>query len=408
MAGTVLLRIDATASEVSWQRVENGQLAGSFHQGTLEDASRYLRGATVTVLVPSEDVFVTFAALPGKNRKKLMKAVPFVVEDQIVDDIDDLHFALSQQPIHGRYVVAAVEKRLMAYWDSALKAAQIRTETMVPDILALLDSPDSWSVLLESERALVRSPLGAFSSDLQNLPLMLSNLYQQDEAAKPDVVSVYDCSQSDEAATLLASTSGIEYELKECPDGPFGVFARHFDPKHAVNLLQGEYNRQQGMMQHVKPWIPAASLFAVWVIWQLALNVIELINLNSQSEQLSTQMQQAYKTAFSGAKLPAPGYERSNMQARLNELLEKQGQASGSLQEMLVKTAPILKNVNGMTINGIRYNNGRLDLELTVKQSSDLEPLKQKLEEQTGWEIKSQASTVKGVTKVRLNIKSTS
>ena len=75
---------------------------------------------------------------------------------------------------------------------------------------------------------------------------------------------------------------------------------------------------------------------------------------------------------------------------------------------MLVKTAPILKNVSGVEINALRYNNGKLDVELTIKQSSDMEPLKKKLEEQTGWEVKTQASTVQGVTKVRLNIKSTS
>ena len=75
---------------------------------------------------------------------------------------------------------------------------------------------------------------------------------------------------------------------------------------------------------------------------------------------------------------------------------------------MLAKTSPVFKNVEGVEINALRYNNGKLDVELTIKQSSDLEPLKKKLEEQTGWDIKSQASTVKGVTKVRLNIISTS
>ncbi len=408
MARTVLLRIDATATEASWQRVENGQLAGSFHRGSLADASRYTRGAHVIVLVPSEDVFVTFADLPGKNRKKLIKAVPYVVEDQIVDDIDDLHFALSLQPVHGRYIVAAVEKRLMEYWDSALRAAQIRAEIMVPDILALADAPDAWTVLLEPERALVRSPMGAFSSDIDNLPLMLDNLYNEAGEDKPGEVTVYDCSKSTHMTTLTALTDGIEFNVLECADGAFGVFARQYDARHSVNLLQGEYNRQEGMMRHVKPWIPAAALVAIWITWQLALSVIEIINLNAQSDELVQQMRQVYKNAFPGAKLPAPGYERGNMQAQLRELQEKQGKASGSLQEMLVRTAPILKNVSGMTINGIRYNNGKLDLELTIKQSSDLEPLKKKLEEQTGWEVQSQASTVKGVTKVRLNIRSTS
>ena len=408
MSRTLLLRIDPTATDASWQLVENGQLVGSLHQGSLAEAHRDARGAPVVVLVPSEEVFITSAALPGKNRKKLLKAVPYVVEDQIVDEIDDLHFALSQQAVHGQYLVAAVEHRLMQYWDSALRAAQLPTETMVPDILALLDARDSWTVLLEPERALVRSPQGMFASDIDNLSFMLNNLYHAAGEDQPTEVTLYDCSKNNHAATLQEQTPDIDYHVADCANGVFGIFARQFDPRHAVNLFQGEYNRQEGMLKHFKPWIPAASLFALWLSWQLVVSIVELVDLGSTSEQLSKQMRDVHKLAFPGSKPPAPGYERNDMQARLNKLQEQQGQASGSLQEMLVKTAPVFKNVSGIEINALRYNNGKLDVELTIKQSSDLEPLKKKLEEQTGWEIKSQASTVKGVTKVRLNIASTS
>lgn len=408
MSRTLLLRMDPTASEASWQLIENGQLVGSLHQGALADAYRDARGAPVVVLVPTEEVFITSAALPGKNRKKLLKAVPYVVEDQLVDEIDDLHFALSQQAIHGQYLVAAVENRLMQYWDTALRAAHLYTEVLVPDILTLLDASDSWTVLLEPERALVRSPLGMFASDIENLPLMLNNLYLNAGEDKPAEVTLYDCSKVNHAASLQESTPDIDYHAVDCPDGVFGVFARHFDVRHTVNLMQGEYNRQEGMIKHFKPWLPAASLFALWLSWQLIVSIVELIDLGASSEQLSKQMRDVHKLAFPGTKPPSPGYERSDMQARLNKLQEKQGKASGSLQEMLAKTAPVFKNVSGVEINALRYNNGRLDVELTIQQSSDLEPLKKKLEEQTGWEIKSQASTVKGVTKVRLNIVSTS
>lgn len=408
MARTILMRIDPTASEARWQRLENGQLAGSFHRGSLAEAARYTRGAPVIVLAPSEEVFITSAALPGKNRKKLIKAVPYVVEDQIVDDLDSLHFALSTHQVHGQYLVAAIEHRLMAYWDSALRSAGLRTDTIIPDILALSDAPESWTVLLESDRALVRSPRGMFASDIENLPLMLMNLYEGAGDDKPDEVTVYDCSRATHMTRLKALTSGIEFNVMECADGTFGVFARQFDPRNTVNLLQGEYNRQEGMSRHIKPWLPAASLFALWLIWQIFVSVVEIIDLNATSEKLTQQMRNTHQAAFAGSKPPAPGYERSDMQARLNKLLEKQGQASGSLQEMLVKTAPILKNMSGVTINALRYNNGKLDVELTLKQSSDMEPLKKKIEEQTGWEVKTQASTEQGVTKVRLNIKSTS
>jgi hypothetical protein len=161
------------------------------------------------------------------------------------------------------------------------------------------------------------------------------------------------------------------------------------------------------MKRHIKPWVPAAALFAIWIGWQLVVNITALIDLGNRSEDLTSQMRQIYKTAFGPGKQPKSYDLRSSMEARLNQLLEKQGQAKGSLQEMLVKTAPILKNVSGAKIEGMRFINGKLDIDITVKQSSDVDPLKEKIENQTGWEVKSIASTSKGVTKVRLTIKST-
>ena len=405
---SILLRIDPTASEASWQRIENGRLAGSFHQGRLSDAKRYTYGAHVIVLVSSEDVFMTRLALPGKNRNKLLKAVPFAVEDQIVDDIDNLHFALSPQPDQDKYIVAAVEQRLMNYWDSALKAAGIQANAIVPDVLALLDTEDSWTVLLEPSRAIVRSSHGLFSSDIENLPFMLNNMHAEAGDNPPAEVTVYDCSEASYMTSLQALSPNIPFNVVECTEGPLGVFAKYYEPRRSVNLLQGEFHYKQGMSRHFKPWIPAAALFVIWIGWQLILNIFALVDLNSQSEALTTQMQQVHKSAFASAKVPIAGYERSDMEARLKKLLEKQGQASNSLQEMLVTTAPIIKNLKGVTVNGIRYNNGKLDLELTVQQASEVDPLKSKIESKTGWAVKSQASTVKGVTKVRLNMQSSS
>ena len=131
MVHTLFLRIDPTASEASWQLAEHGRLLGPQGQGTLAEAQRAARGAHVVVMVPAEELFLNYVALPGKNRQKLRKAIPYAVEDQLVDDIEDLHFALSNQTQHGRYLVAAVEDRMMQFWDKAIIAAGIRCDCLL-------------------------------------------------------------------------------------------------------------------------------------------------------------------------------------------------------------------------------------------------------------------------------------
>lgn len=408
MARTLMLRMDPTASEASWQLMENDKLVGPVGMGTLADARKAAHGAHVIALVPSEEIFLSFVTLPGKNRQKLLKAVPYVVEDQLVDDVEDLHFALSSHSDEGRYLVAAVEHRLMEYWDQALTAAGIRVEVLIPDAAALLATSEDWTVLLEPERAIVRANNGLFASDIQNLPMMLANLYQKAGEQKPAQVTVYDCSRSNHMASLQALTEGIEFNVVECTEGPFGVFVRHYVARGSVNLMQGEYSRKEHISKHLKPWIPAAALFCIWLAWQLVISIGEYIDLNSRSEQLTAEMHKVFKTAFRNSKPPAAGYERSYMEKQLNELLKSQGKSAGGLQEMLVRTAPALKNMQGININGMRYASGTLDIELTIEQASGIEALEKSISSQTGWDVKTQATTEKGITKVRLKITSKS
>jgi len=111
-----------------------------------------------------------------------------------------------------------------------------------------------------------------------------------------------------------------------------------------------------------------------------------------------------YTRAFRNTKPPAPGYERAYMEKQLNELLKQQGKAAGSLQDILGKTAPVLKSAGGLDINGIQFSAGVLTLELTIKQASEIENLKERIQRQTDFKVTSQATTEKGITKVRLKI----
>jgi len=408
MSRTLLLRIDPTASEASWQLVENGQLVGPSGKGKLSDARRAARGVPVVLLVPAEEIFLDNVALPGKNRNKLRRAIPYAVEDQLIDDIDNLHFALSTHPHRGRYLIAAVEDRMMDFWDKAMINAGIRVETMIPDVTALAQTDESWTVLLETTRALVRTPDELFATDIASLPVMLENLSAASEDSEPPQVRLFDCSNDDKAILLQAAIPQITFEVVEAPQGVFEVFARSYEPRTSVNLMQGEYNRQEGWRKQLRPWYAAAALLLVWLSWQLVLAIGGYIDLSRTSQQLTNQMRAVHKRAFASAKLPAAGYERSDMEARLKQLQKRQGRAAGSLQEMLVRTAPILKKIPDINIDGIHYLNGSLDIELTTKNTSQIDTLKDSLQSQTGWDVKSQASTEKGITRVRLRITSSS
>lgn len=402
---TLFLRIDPTATEASWQLIDNTQPVGPVGRGNLRDAMRPAHHAHVVVLVPTEDVFVNYVELPGKNRQKLLKALPFAVEDQLVEDVENMHFALSPHSINGRYLVTAVEEKMLDYWQSALRAAGIHVEAMMPDVLAL-PGEGAWTVLLEPDRALVRTPFGMFASDVENLPLLLTNLYQQAAADKPDAITVYDCGRANHIATLQALTTDMQFNVQSCAEGVLGVVAKEYSSRDTVNLLQGDYGVERNLKKYFKPWLTAGSLFLVWMAWQLSFNIFNYLKLNSQSTDLDAQVAQVYKAAFPTGKKPSGISERNDMERRLKELRKQQGAGGGGLSEMLVQTGPVLKEMQGMNIKSLRYVDGRMDIELSIKSSSELDPLKDRISKQTGLSVEVQQASSKGdQTDVRLQIK---
>jgi general secretion pathway protein L len=406
VARTLFIRLEQNLDHASWQLVENQQPVGPVGYGDLAGAHASAMGAHVVALLPAEDFFITYVRLPGKNRKKLIKALPYAIEDQLVDNIDDLHFALGSTELEGKYLATAVEDSLMRRYCDALRDAGLRADEMVPDVAALLATGDDWTILLEQERALVRATTGMFASDIDTLPIMLENLYQYDDERQPKQITVYECGGADHFSALQSHMPGVEFVKQECAQGIFGIFAQHYTPKQSVNLLQGEYSYRENISKHLKPWIPAAALLCIWLGWQLVLHVGEYVELTSRSEQLANDIRAVYSRTLPKSKPPAPGYERAYMEKQLNELLKRQGQSAGSLQEILSASATVLKNTSGLEINGVQYSAGNLTLELTIRQASEIEQLKQKLATRTGYQISSQASTEKGVTKVRLKISS--
>ena len=111
-----------------------------------------LSGAVeIVVLVPAEDVLLTEARVPARNRAQLLQALPFAVEDQLLAPVESLHFAAATG--EGDAVgVAVVAKATLRSWLDRLSEAGIRADAILPDSLALPFAPDHVTLLAAAYR----------------------------------------------------------------------------------------------------------------------------------------------------------------------------------------------------------------------------------------------------------------
>ncbi len=133
----------------------------TLHDGAIR-ASDGLAARDV-LLVPSERILLLAVALPLPSHAKRLAALPFAIEERIIDRPDHVHLALSA-PVAGNICLAAVvDPALMTAWIDAAEEAGLGSVAIMPDSLAL-PVPDSghWNVRRDSRgRILVRTPDGA-------------------------------------------------------------------------------------------------------------------------------------------------------------------------------------------------------------------------------------------------------
>ena len=166
MAEILYIRLGSQAQdEISWlifntleqEIIASGALANAEQLSALTEKAQT---RVVKVFVPGCDVLLKQLTVPTKSSKAMRSAVPYMLEDELAQDVDDLFFAyatINSDTSEHNCFVAITERAQMLLWQSWLADAAIATKSMQPDILAMPYTEGQWSAIaLHPER--VRAP----------------------------------------------------------------------------------------------------------------------------------------------------------------------------------------------------------------------------------------------------------
>ena len=117
---------NAETAAVSW--LSSGLAA---RHGTLGEAAADAQGRRIVVVVPGQDVLLTAAVVPSRNRQRIVEALPYILEDQLASDVDELHFAVGARVRDGTVPAAVVAHERMAHWLAQLRSVGIDPDELV-------------------------------------------------------------------------------------------------------------------------------------------------------------------------------------------------------------------------------------------------------------------------------------
>lgn len=154
----LIIRLPATPANqhtpqpVSWlvwnnsesTTVASGELADISELASLAERAKQRQ---VLVLVSSAAVGFHAVPLPAKSRRHLQQVVPYALEDELAEDIEDLHFCWPENTSKQAEVpVCVVRKTQMDAWLAGLAKAGIHANLLVPDVFLLPEPKNNWQV----------------------------------------------------------------------------------------------------------------------------------------------------------------------------------------------------------------------------------------------------------------------
>lgn len=381
--------------QACWIRINDRKIVSELKLGSLANAADDLATDAAIVYVPGTDVLLTQVRLPDNRRKQLIRALPYALEDDLIDDVDSLHCILGSQVAAGLYNSAVVAHKKMRYWLDSLDSAGIRILRLLPDTLLCPFEKNSWSIFSEQalDQVLVRTDLEqGFVCSRENMITFIQKAAAKEDTA-PAKIRLFHCESIDESALEVAVSGSSELEWVDDPrieEAPFllGLKSETTD----FNLLQGRYAPRSRIRQYLRPWYSSAALLGLLLLIGLAANIIQYYSLQTKNEALKHAIITTFQHAFPEVKRIV------NPQAQMRHHLSRlrgSNKQSLSFAKMLATIGPLAKNTKGLKIQNLHYQKGQMELLLELPDLQTLESFKQTLSSRTPWkvELKSASST---------------
>ncbi len=362
-------------------------------------------GTRVTVFVPGEDVLLCHAQVPGSKRRLLAQAVPYALEDQLIDDVEEQHFSFGA--IKGDEVdVAVVGHAQMETWLTRLREAGIEANALIADVQAvpLVGEEQSWSLYQFNNRCLLRqAPQSAVVQDADNAGFMLQAALAECGDIKPEQVHFRYAAET----PLELPELDVAVDAEPLNQAAVVVLAQAYAQSgKAINLLQGPYSKREQISKYWRPWRAAAALLVGVVVLQMGLSVADQQRLSAEKQQLAADIKQIYRDTFPEARKVVNA--KVQMERALKSLQGGGGGMDG-FSLILAKAGQEFQATRKMSLERVSYKNGLLDVSLFVADLQQLDQLKQRLSDNAKLSVDIHSATAKdNRVEARLRIKEAS
>ncbi len=312
------------------QTDHNHQIIASAYQQVSLALAKLQDHTTIVFLVPTTDVTLLSAKIPRMNRAQLSRALPYAIEDQLCEDIEQLHFAAGHWQSDGETLaLAVVAQAKMQEWLALCAAAEIMPDIIMPDVLALPYSPEQWTCQKEHNLLLLRTGLqSGLAIEIEQAPLIFNQL------------------SIDEKKLHTTSQPLVLHALT--------------NSNHNINLLQGPYKSTHKKWRVTSAWHFTIKLAIAALILFILAEIAGYFAMKIENDRLQQQITVDTQQLLPGEALDNLAKPRLERELRL---LTKVGQGNEFLESINIIAASLAHNT-AITLTQIIYQNNLMTLQV--------------------------------------------
>lgn len=397
MADTVLFRLHADGT-CEWATA--GAAPASVQHGDLSELAAACSGNRAILIADGTELTLTRANVPSRQRSTLVRAVPYALEDQFADDVDDLHFVIGDRSEGDDVDVTVVRHETLREWLGTCTQAGVSVTAVVPEQLLLPLVEEDWSLLGDGDRVVARTGRwGGFVADRSTFQVYADLALRQSESPPARVHLYGDLEDAD-----VTFPEGVEVLPAEPRLVPMAIYAQQNVSYTKLSLLQGSYSPRAKVGRILRPWRTAAVLAGVVLCLQLGLFVAQKLQLERETGELRAEMERIYRETFPEARRVVN--PQVQMERQLRDLRRGAEPGDAGVLALISLAGPVVKGSKGLEIQGLTYRNGEMVLTIAADSLERIDQLRADLLEQGGLEVEIQsASSREGRVNSRLLIR---
>ncbi|MGS2724494.1 type II secretion system protein GspL [Porticoccus sp. GXU_MW_L64] len=358
-----------------------GEVLGQGSLEQLQQQRELLSGARLWLLLPGDKVVLNQLPCSPKERRHLRKAAPYELEEQLISDVEQLHFAFTS-PQHDQVTAACCDQDWLQQQLDAFQDMGLDINHMVPEPLMLPLEEGGWSLGISGRSVLLRSGVSqGFALEPALMPLALQQLSEQQEPESILLLAAND-QQLEQLQGLMPEPlkERCHNRLESWPQ----TVSAGADQSPALDMRQGAFSNHLPVARWWQQW-QRVGIFAAAVL--LVFVTAQLVQYNQAKTQGQKIQQQIAETVSQSLSRRTVGGAERQLNSLRSELRKRRGNSGGGYQSptaVLAEIMPAFAAIQGVVPGNITFTgrSGELRINCWAPDFDALQKIQMALEKQ--------------------------